>query len=140
MIHQSSASNKYLLSQSYVTLPFPVMFLIIYYPSSASLRVTSTAHLSLPIHIRLCLPVKSFRIARGIKRELGGFIWHIHLWQAIGSCRLGEQLDLAASLHERIQVARFVHRTADSQQTVVSQDQAFAFWPEGVGEAFAFFF
>jgi hypothetical protein len=141
MIHQLKRFlNNNPLSQSYVTLPFPVMFLIMHYPSSESLRVTPTAHFSLPIHIRLCLPVKSLRIARGIKRELGGFIWHIHLRQAIGSGCLSEQLHLAASLHQRVQVARLVHRAADGQQTVVPQYQALAFWSEGFGEALAFFF
>ena len=104
------------------------------------LRVTSAAHLSLPIHIRLCLPVKSFRIARRVKRELGGFVWHVHLRQAVGSCCFGKQLNLTASLHQRVQVARLVHRATDSQQTMVPQNQAFAFGSEGISEAFTFFF
>ena len=126
--------------QLYVALfQSPVMYLITIQHPSKSLRVASTTHLSLPIHIRLCLPVKGFRIARGIKRKLGGFFRHIHLRQAIGSGRLGEQLNLTAPLHQRVQVARLVHGAADSQQTVVPQDQAFAFWSEGFGKALAFF-
>ena len=121
-----------LYSQSCVSL--------LLYHASKSLRVSPTAHLSLPVHIGLGFPIEGFRIARRVKRELGGFIWHIHLRQTIGSRRLGEQLNLAASLHQRVQVARLVHRAANSQQTVVPQDQAFTFWSKGVGEAFAFFF
>ena len=115
------------------------MILIATHHPSRSLCVTSTTHLSLPIHIRLCLPVKCFRIARRIKRKLGGFFRHIYLRQAIGSGRLGEQLNLTAPLHQCVQVARLVHGAADSQQTVVPQDQAFAFWSKGLGKALAFF-
>jgi len=40
---------------------------------------------------------------------------------------------LAAPLHQRVQVTGFVYRTADGEQAVIAQDQAFAFGAERGG-------
>jgi hypothetical protein len=97
-------------------------------------------HLRLPVHIRLRLPVQRLRITAGLKRIPRRLIRYIHLRQAIRGSRLGQQLHLAAPLHQRVQVAGFVDCSADGQQAVVAQDQAFAFGPQGGGQAGAFFF
>lgn len=47
---------------------------------------------------------------------------------------------MAAPLHQRVQVAGFVYRPADCEEAVVAEDEAFAFGPEGGGQAGAFFF
>jgi hypothetical protein len=47
---------------------------------------------------------------------------------------------LAAPLHQRVQITGLINRPADCQQSVVAQDQAFAFGPQSGGETLAFFF
>ena len=105
-----------------------------------SLSMPSPAHLRLPVHIRLRLPVQRLGITRGLECVLRRLLGHIHLRQPIRGSRFGQQLDLAAPLHQRVQIASLVDRPANCQQSVVAQDQAFAFGPKSGGQTLAFFF
>ena len=98
------------------------------------------AHLRLPVHIRLRLPVQRLGITRGLECVLRRLLGHIHFRQPIRGSRFGQQLHLAAPLHQRVQITGLINRPADCQQSVVAQDQAFAFGPQSGGETLAFFF
>jgi hypothetical protein len=116
----------------------------------------ATAQLTLVLEVRLEFAVQGLGVTAHLERKGSCFVVDVDFRNAIRSCGVDHELDLARAFHERVEIGSFIYGASNSlcmvsivgglhaectyQQAMVSQDHAFAVRAQCSGQALSFFF